>query len=213
MAQSYLGIFLFFAFCLPFCTFAVSFAPVMNIDLQKDVEFRFQDSVFFVLDTHGWENSFLPVFERYNETLFNLLPNGTFDRLANAVATSFPQHAAELRGISHAFWKKGHYVSFEYLCGWVYYHELGHCQYDHELSLAANANCAAILASDYKGRVVHGRNMDQLPPAIRNVTLHHIYRKAGAIAYESVDWYWFTTGFMTGFKAYSLSLQENWRFK
>ena len=58
---------------------------------------------------------------------------------------------------------------------------------------------------------MHGRNMDQEPAAIRNITLSmEIYSKGKLLGY-AVDFYWFNTGFMTAFKPGVASLEENWR--
>ena len=37
-----------------------------------------------------------------------------------------PEIAGELKGISAQFLAHGHYVTYEYLVGWLWYHEIAH---------------------------------------------------------------------------------------
>jgi len=38
------------------------------------------------------------------------------------------------------------------------------------------------------------------------------FTQGGETLFEANDWYWFTTGFMTGAKRGVATMQENWRF-
>lgn len=92
----------------------------------------------------------------------------------------------------------GHYTTFEYLCAWVWFHELDHTE------LASNASqpraCTALLVRSDRGDVLHARNMDQTPHSVRNITLSLTFTRGAQEQFRAVDWYWFTTGVVTAFK-------------
>jgi len=91
--------------------------------------------------------------------------------------------------------------------------------------------CTGLLAQDADGVVHHAANMDQSPPAVRNVTLRVRFvdsrgthgctptgemanadtESAGTVLFEGVDWYWFTTGVSRAVRRGLASVQENWR--
>jgi len=118
-------------------------------------------------------------------------------------------YASELDGISQSFAKAGHIVTFEYLCGWVWYHELAHSDLQRGV---ATPECTGIIGEDANKNIFHARNMDQNPTSVRNITLHVTFVQNSEILFDSVDWYWFTVGVMTAVKKGVSSLQENWRF-
>lgn len=72
-------------------------------------------------------------FQEHNTSLFNRLTASQFTVLGKALEQHFPTNAMEIRSLSADFMSRGHYVSYEYLAAWVYYHELAHTQ------LASNA--------------------------------------------------------------------------
>jgi N-acylethanolamine-hydrolysing acid amidase len=183
---------------------------------------RWNGSVTTVLKTHPWEYSFGPMFEAHNKTLFSKLTSEQFEGLGLSIKRNFPDQSLELQGISNEFFHHGHYVSFEYLAAWVYFHELAHVS-----SLITTANqakwfksCSAVLTQDPKDNSIwHGRNMDASPFNVRNVTLqisvvNNIANNMEEIEilFHAADWYWITTGFMTAMKPNLIGLQENWRF-
>mgnify|MGYP001560528185 CR=1 FL=1 len=43
-----------------------------------------------------------------------------------ALELYYPEQAEEIIGLSEDFMNEGHYVSKEYICAWVWYHELQH---------------------------------------------------------------------------------------
>ena len=100
--------------------------PAFTVDLDKPAAQRWNGSVSAVLARHDFAHSFEPVFSAHNATLFSNLDDDHFALLATSVQRHFPEQAAELRGIAAEFQRAGHAVSFEYLCGWVWFHELDH---------------------------------------------------------------------------------------
>lgn len=116
-------------------------------------------------------------------------------------------------------------MTLEYLCCWVYYHELAHSSFSSEGNnefrhfgesteppvQTSNSECTGTLAADASGFVYHGRNMDNSPASIRNVTVHIKFIKNNTIITEGIDYYWFNTGVMTAYKAGVASVSENWR--
>lgn len=162
------------------------------------------------LGTHGWENTFGPTFEAHNISLFNHVSPQWFTALATNFSQHFPTHAEELQGLSAAFGRAGHPVSFEYLVGWVYYHELAHSDLQQEEFQPRACTAALVRCAD--GSVIHGRNMDQSPASIRNITLTMHLSLPQGDELVAVDWYWVTSGFMTATMRGVASAQENWRF-
>lgn len=71
--------------------------------------------------------------------------------------------------------KYGHpEVTLEYLCAWAYFHELAHANFSAtasdsqtESQETLTTECTGTLAADSNGFVYHGRNMDQVPSAVR----------------------------------------------
>ena len=47
-----------------------------------------------------------------------------YARLGAVLEARFPDNALELQSISASFAAAGHYVSYQYLAAWAYYHEL-----------------------------------------------------------------------------------------
>lgn len=98
----------------------------------------------------------------------------------------YPEYYQEVVGLQRGFASFGHpEITVEYLCSWVYYHELAHATFandDVKVSRLLESTgdegteiydgCTGTLAADQSGYVFHGRNMDQSPAAIRNVTVH-----------------------------------------
>eukprot|EP00055_Hartaetosiga_balthica_P007223 m.24487 g.24487 ORF g.24487 m.24487 type:complete len:397 (+) comp5659_c0_seq1:169-1359(+) len=167
-----------------------------------------------VIALYGFENSFEPVFLAHNKTLFNNLNESLFSVLWESIEEYYPIHAAELNDISSTFSNLGHYVSVEYLAAWVWFHELAHTTAS---TLEMPTGCTAVITrrGDAKG-FFHARNMDQTPSQARNLTVHFLFKNPNStdpndIWFEAVDWYWITTGFMTGVKKGVISVQENWR--
>ncbi|CAK66645.1 unnamed protein product (macronuclear) [Paramecium tetraurelia] len=184
-------------------TYAYTIVPTLDIDLDGPAKQRFQPAVQLVLNTYGYDASFGAFFSYHNETTFKHLTSKDYAILATSVRTYWPQYAQELEGIVEAFNRSD--VTFEYMAAWAYFHEIGH-------SLSVNIKeCTAILLQTKDG-IIHGRNMDQSPDAGRLLVIHFKFIKNGQYIGESVDQYWFKTGFVTMFKYGVVSLQENWRY-
>ena len=120
-----------------------------------------------------------------------LLPPSFHARLH---ATLHAISADELRGICDEFAELHHFVTFEYLAAWVYYHELAHTDLP-PVSSRRPRSCTGLVVSgeatsgaSASGTITHVANMDQSPEAVRNVTLRvHIVRGSVVVA-EGVDW-------------------------
>ena len=183
----------------------------MTIDLDASPEGRFGESLKMIVALHGWNHSFGPIFSFYETQLFQHVPADDLRILSVLVEKFWPIQASELKGLASSFAEIGHSeVDFEALCGWVYFHELMHSEFSD--SVDPKSGCTALLTANSDGVVTHGRNMDNVPRELRNVTIHHKWKRNGTVLFESVSWYWITTGFMTGFSS-RLTLEENWRFE
>lgn len=187
--------------------------PTVELDLDAPAADRWVESLQTVVGLHGWNHSFGPIFSLYNAQLFDNVSADQMQLLGDTVATFWPEQAAELKGLAAAFAALGQpQVTYEYLCGWVYFHELMHTEL--ASSVDKRSGCTGILAVDpATDLVIHGRNLDNVPRELRNVTLHHRWMRNGQLAFESVSVYWLTTGVMTGIKANLTTLEENWRFE
>ena len=63
-------------------------------------------------------------------------------------------------------------VSFAFLAGWFWFHELAHTSLASPALRAAQAtSCTGALVQAQDGTLWHGRNMDQSPHQVRNCTL------------------------------------------
>ena len=100
--------------------------PTFTVDLTLPPEQRWVGALELL--PHSWDESWAPIFAYHNATLFDALPDGTLAALARALDAHYPEHAAELRGLARSFGRvyPGRSVSYEYLAGWVYFHELAH---------------------------------------------------------------------------------------
>lgn len=121
-----------------------------------------------MLNKHGYENSFEPTFKDRNLTIFSKLPVEIFKHCGDAVKKYFPIYAAELQGLAKAFNRND--VTYDYLATWAYALEFSHS--DIVAEHIAYAECTGVLIQCPDGSILHGRNMDQAPTNIRNMTLH-----------------------------------------
>lgn len=187
-----------------------SVPPTFKLDLDLPPEKRWQGALEVVLNQHPFEYSFQPTFANYNATLFGHLKPEEFSQIAVALHRNYPEKAAELKSLSTEFARLGHYVSYEYLAAWAYFHELAHTDLLTDKA-SVNKACTAILAKTIEGKVLHGGNMDQEPFAVRNLTLHVIFMRGGNVLFQGVDWYWFNMGVTRAVRRGVASVQENWR--
>ncbi len=200
--------------------------PVVNVDMDGPPESRWAAALDTVLVYHPWENSFGPVFAFINQTLMNTLPAFVFPTVANALQTHWPIQAAELSGLATHFAHHNHpEITYEYLAVWAYYHALSHADFGGGSAYARRQQaqtksphhnimfreCTGVLAVGANGYVTHGRNMDNEPAQLRNLTLHLRLRVGGLPMADAMGWYWSGSGFMTMYSPGIVSLEENWR--
>ena len=162
--------------------------PAFVLDLSKPPISRWKGAVEKVLKRHPYEYSFGLVF-RNHAPLFDVLTAAQRSGISSAVQIHYPDTAAELMGISHEFAALGHEdVTFEYLTLWLYFHEIAHTEL-HQYAGIDTRECTAVVAESAAGVMFHGGNMDQLPSAVRNLTLRvKFIDGAGKIVFEGVAW-------------------------
>ena len=210
-------IFMFVCFSLlvVHTTYGASTPPTFTLDLSLPPPERWRGALAASTSGRSWNETFGPIFQFHNESLYDQVDEAMFTTLGNAMRTHYPIESLELDTIVHEFHVlfPEQYVSFNYLAGWVYFHELAHTD------LASNSSvwreCTALLSKSADGSMHHVANMDQSPPAVRNVTLHVRFVNGSAARkplFEGVDWYWFTTGTSRMVLPGVVSVQENWRF-
>lgn len=79
------------------------------------------------LSNNTWESTWLPIFSYHNATLFNFVTDVQWAAIAKAVLNKYPEQSEELKSIAAEFMLVHRkFVSFAYLCGWAYFHELAH---------------------------------------------------------------------------------------
>ena len=122
----------------------------MNLDAPP--EKRWKGAIAAVLRQHSSEHGFGPVFAAHNQSMYNQITPAQWSRMGEAVKKNYPEHATELRSISAQFREAGYSVSFEYLVGWLYFHELAHTDLasTHDRK-RFGAECTCILAQDDSG--------------------------------------------------------------
>lgn len=160
--------------------------PTFVLNLDAAPRQRWHGALALVLEAHDYASGFLPIFAAHNLTLFDRLPADAYPVLGRSLERHWPERAEELRGIADDFASYGHHVGYEYLAAWVWFHELAHS----DLSNLTNSRaCTAMLARDAtSGTTLHVGNMDQAPPAVRNVTLHVRATRGSRTIFEGVDW-------------------------
>lgn len=160
--------------------------PTFVLDLDAAPRQRWHGALSQVLSAHNYASGFLPIFAAHNATLFNRLPVDAYQTLGRSLEQHWPERAEELRGISDDFASHGHYVGYEYLAAWAWFHELAHSDIS---NLTDSRACTAMLAFDAtSGTTLHVGNMDQSPRAVRNVTLHVRVTRGGKTIFQGVDW-------------------------
>jgi len=181
---------------------------------------RWSVCVETILTTYGWENSFGPVFEAWNEYNFIRMVHANPEMpsiMWNAIQKYWPEQAGEIEGIAATFVAHNHSITPEYLSQWVYAHEIVHANYSCVNCKAATpewlhvGECTGVLVQDAGGHVLHGRNLDNGPQNLRNITLQISFVQNGSLVYVAVDWWWFTSGVETLMKPGVASISENMR--
>mmetsp|Transcript_4857 Transcript_4857/g.12933 ORF Transcript_4857/g.12933 Transcript_4857/m.12933 type:complete len:394 (-) Transcript_4857:493-1674(-) len=171
----------------------VSTPPTFDLNLSAPARMRWHGALAATLARHPYESSWLPTFTEHNKSLFSKLQPDDWTTLTSVFEAHFPENAEELRGIHDDFnaLLPDAGITFEYLVGWVYFHELAHTPMAQAFS-SASRECTALLARapDVAAGLVHVGNMDQSPPAVRNITLEVTFRgHDGSVSFRGVDWY------------------------
>eukprot|EP00435_Cladocopium_sp_Y103_P059293 s163_g21.t1 len=140
-----------------FCASALEFPPRFTLDLRKPPLQRWDGALDLILSKHRYEESFLPVFQEHNKSLFDHLQPSHFEALGRAVTEHFPETALELQGIAADFERHGYPVTFQYLSAWLYFHELAHSDV---VTAGFARECTGIVAETTNGHLVQLANMD-----------------------------------------------------
>jgi N-acylethanolamine-hydrolysing acid amidase len=188
--------------------------PMVVVDMDGEAASRWVGALDAVLALHSWDDSFGALFDHINSTVITYLPSHVFPTVAEAIRTHFPVQYQELMGLAAGFAKHGHpEVTYEYLAVWAYYHSLGHANFGpgSAFSHHPQRECTGVLAANAGGMVTHGRNLDNEPAQLRNLTVHFQLRIGGHVVAEAMDWYWSGAGFVTVFMPGVISMEENWR--
>jgi len=98
--------------------------PTWTVNLSAPAAERWRGALSLI--PHSWEDSWAQIFEAHNTSLYSHVNTEQWAQLAAAMRQNYPEQAEELTGIQADFAAGGHAVSFEYLVGWVYFHELAH---------------------------------------------------------------------------------------
>jgi hypothetical protein len=126
----------------------LSSPPQFTMNMSATPIDRWNGALDLVAEVSSWEESWLPVFLFHNYSIFDRVDESMWEQMATSLTSYHPDQADELRGLSSQFMEVyGQYVSFEYLVGWVYFHELAHS----DLAIDATAvrpECTAILSQN-----------------------------------------------------------------
>lgn len=182
--------------------------PSFDVSLDAPPARRYRGAVRLVLETHGAENTFAPVFAHWNATFWHQFPPAVFRRAAAALRGHFPETFEELRGVSQELSENGIGASAEYLSAWVYRHELQHAV----PGPAGLPECTGIVVQSQAGAITHGRNEDLDPRFARNLTLSLRFLRGEEVVLHGTDWYWFTAGLRTAMRPGVASVSGNFRF-
>eukprot|EP00927_Polykrikos_kofoidii_P010913 TRINITY_DN14608_c0_g1_i1.p1 TRINITY_DN14608_c0_g1~~TRINITY_DN14608_c0_g1_i1.p1 ORF type:complete len:414 (+),score=53.94 TRINITY_DN14608_c0_g1_i1:131-1372(+) len=186
--------------------------PNVVVDLSKPPQSRWEGAVEKILERHPYEYSFEPVFKSH-APLFDAISAAQRTRISSAVSRHYPDTIAELECISRQFAAIGHgEVNLEYLTLWLYFHELAHTELKEEAKISTR-ECTGVVAQSEADVMFHGGNMDQSPPATRNLTLRvKFIDEVGNTVFQGVDWYTIlSTGVSRAVKKGVATVQENWR--
>lgn len=82
-------------FLIGICS-AYTILPTFDINLDGPARERWKPVVKYVLDTHGYDNSFAPTFAHHDKTVFSHLTPANFATMAAAIKKYYPVYAEEL---------------------------------------------------------------------------------------------------------------------
>eukprot|EP00760_Papus_ankaliazontas_P040092 PhM_4_TR987/c0_g1_i1/m.16859/K13720/NAAA; N-acylethanolamine-hydrolysing acid amidase len=203
---------------LPHDTHAIFVLPTVDVDLDRfDNISPWDDAIAAVLSRHSFDESFGAFFTGANNTVFRFYDKTTiFSNIAAVIDNMHPTYAKELRGIAASFQRRGHDVSYPYLAGLAYYHDLAQSN-----SIKASPSTqqppvsagVGALVCTTTGYVMHGGTLEfsTLSPAARKLALHLRLISGGHTVLESVDFMWFTAGVLTAWRNSTVSAQTTWR--
>jgi hypothetical protein len=199
---------IFILSCLISLTCSIRIPGTVDIDLDLPPSARYVPAIQYVVDNFGII-SFYSVFSKLNNSYgYTILPSYFYSNVSALIQTRYPEHAQELAGIQATLVKNGLPVTFEYLCGIVYWELLLHlegAEYTNKFH-----GCSGVLIKDQNGKVTHGRNMDWENLA-QNLTLVLNYKRNGQVVLRAPGWYWFVGGVETGIKDGVLTVETNFR--
>ena len=69
---------------------------IVPIDFDAEPETRWTHALDIVMENHGWEYSFGPLFKHHNKTDFKILSDDQFLRIGNSLKNNYPVFAREL---------------------------------------------------------------------------------------------------------------------
>ncbi|EFO19901.2 hypothetical protein LOAG_08591 [Loa loa] len=122
----------------------------------------------------------------------------------NIILKEFPEeYAREIRGIAA---RSGLHIGE--VVGINIFYDISAFNRKHILT---NTGCTSIVAEDYKGRIIHGRNLDYEISILRNLTIIVDFTKGGNILYTAVT-FALNVGIYTGQKHGSFSISINERY-
>lgn len=175
-------------------------APQVVVNLDLPEEHRWDEAIDYVINTHGWENSF----GKLLDYLYDIVP----PTLLEALESKFSEIQKDME-------KYGQEISGVY--GKLV--DLGFGDQLKEADVVAlncivelTTFCTSIVAQDSEGSIYHGRNLDYSFPGLQNLTLSASFQRDGKELYKGVVFLGYV-GLLTGLKqdafAVSMDMRED----
>jgi len=151
----------------------------VTINLDSPPEERYNKVITDRLDKYGWEGTFAPVVQYYNDNIPADLQE-IFNAISLDMDQYFPtEYVREFNGLESLVRQVGHgddlplgmLVGLNMLYEWT-------------------TLCTSIVAEDPKGKMFHGRNMDWSFDGLSfwNITMFADYQRGGATQYSGITW-------------------------
>uniref|UniRef100_A0A8L7TFG3 N-acylethanolamine-hydrolyzing acid amidase n=2 Tax=Brugia malayi TaxID=6279 RepID=A0A8L7TFG3_BRUMA len=170
---------------------------VINLDLAPENRWD------RIIDDH---KKFIPtIIEEINHYVPKLLRPIVWWIDENILLKNFPnEYTQEIRGIA-----KRSGLSIGEIVGINILYDISAFNRKHIL---ANIGCTSIVAQDYRGRIIHGRNLDYLMTSLlRNLTIIVDFTRGGNVLYTAVT-FALSVGIYTGQRHGSFSISVNERY-
>ncbi|VDN89932.1 unnamed protein product [Brugia pahangi] len=170
---------------------------VINLDLAPENRWD------RIIDDH---KKFIPtIIEEINHYVPKLLRPIVWWIDENILLKNFPnEYAQEIRGIA-----KRSGLSIGEIVGINILYDISAFNRKHIL---ANIGCTSIVAQDYRGQIIHGRNLDYLMTSLlRNLTIIVDFTRGGNVLYTAVT-FALSVGIYTGQRHGSFSISVNERY-